>query len=282
MKRPASLIAALSVVAGASVFALSGAIAGASSASATGALPTIALAMDGKSITVTGTPQSGAVTIASTTTGEPQGQPMLVRLNPGASFGQAFGAVGAHRGDPNYFDPYGAIVFDTSAPKGTSSAQTSLQPGSYVALDTVGNNPARWPHASFTVTQAAAPASLPAAQASVKAIEFGFRGPGALHNGQVVRVQNDGFLVHMVDGIGVKNAAAAGKLTALLRAGKDKQAQRLATGFVSFAGPVSQGAMQQQVLHAKPGMYVLVCFMDTQDGREHTRLGMERTIRILK
>jgi hypothetical protein len=97
-----------------------------------------------------------------------------------------------------------------------------------------------------------------------------------------VRVQNDGFLVHMVDGIAVKNAAAAGKLTALLRAGKDKQAQRLATGFVSFAGPLSQGGVQQQVLHAKPGTYVLVCFMNTQDGREHTQLGMERTIRIAK
>lgn len=86
----------------------------------------------------------------------------------------------------------------------------------------------------------------------------------------------------MVDGIAVKNAAAAGKLTALLRADKDKQAQRLATGFVSFAGPLSQGGVQQQVLHAKPGTYVLVCFMNTQDGREHTQLEMERTIRIAK
>jgi hypothetical protein len=33
---------------------------------------------------------------------------------------------------------------------------------------------------------------------------------------------------------------------------------------------------------ARPGIYVLVCFMDTQDHREHTRLGMERTIQIVK
>ena len=40
--------------------------------------------------------------------------------------------------------------------------------------------------------------------------------------------------------------------------------------------------MQQQVLNAKPGYYVQACFMDTQDGREHTQLGMERVIRIAK
>jgi hypothetical protein len=40
--------------------------------------------------------------------------------------------------------------------------------------------------------------------------------------------------------------------------------------------------MQQQVLTAPPGIYVLACFMNTQDGREHTQLGMERTIRIVK
>jgi len=27
---------------------------------------------------------------------------------------------------------------------------------------------------------------------------------------------------------------------------------------------------------------VQVCFMETQDGRDHTRLGMERIIRIVK
>ena len=69
-------------------------------------------------------------------------------------------------------------------------------------------------------------------------------------------------------------------MTALLQAGKDNQAQKLATAFVPFAGPISPGGLEQSKLQAKPGLYVLVCFMDTQDGREHTQLGMERTIRI--
>ena len=50
---------------------------------------------------------------------------------------------------------------------------------------------------------------------------------------------------------------------------------------MSLLGPASPGAMQQQVLHAVPGYYVEACFMDTQDGREHTQLGMLRLVRIV-
>ena len=46
--------------------------------------------------------------------------------------------------------------------------------------------------------------------------------------------------------------------------------------------PASPGALQQSKLHAKPGYYVEACFMDTQDGREHTQLGMERIVRVVK
>ena len=51
---------------------------------------------------------------------------------------------------------------------------------------------------------------------------------------------------------------------------------------VSFAGPLSTGAFQQETITAKPGWYVQVCFMETQEGVTHTRLGMERALRIVK
>ena len=97
-----------------------------------------------------------------------------------------------------------------------------------------------------------------------------------------MRAENDGFLVHMDVLIGARNKAGAEKIAALLKAGKDNTAQKLATGFVDLMDPASPGAMQQEVLNAKPGYYVQACFMDTQDGREHTQLGMERVIRIAK
>jgi len=70
---------------------------------------------------------------------------------------------------------------------------------------------------------------------------------------------------------------------ALLRAGKDGKAQKLANRqFLALAGTISPGGMQQAVLSAKPGFYVEACFMNIEDGREHTQLGMERLIRVVK
>jgi hypothetical protein len=276
MKRIASLAATATVLG----VLVAGGLAAAASSAASG-LPTLTLALNGKSVTVGGTLQSGAVNVVSTVTKEAQGDPALIRLDPGVSLAQAKAAIKGHGGDFNALDPYGALVFFTTVNKGASnSVQTSLQPGNYVALDANGKH--KNLHATFTVTQAAHPASLPAPKATLQSIEFGFRGPGTLHDDELVRFENSGFLVHMIIAIGVKNTATAAKVTTLLKAGKDNQAGNVASSFLTFDGGLSPGQMQQQVLTAPPGIYVLACFMNTQDGREHTQLGMERTIRIVK
>jgi hypothetical protein len=278
VKRIVLLSAATAIAAAcASTIAANGFAQGASS------LPTITIAMDKTSIAVGGALQSGAVDIRSTTTNEASGSPTVVRLNPGATPDQLFALLGSPAGrDPNNALRVGTIVFDADAPKGTSDVQTTLEPGEYVAFDAAGDNPAKFPRTTFTIAPAAQPAVLPAAQATVRAIDFGFRGPATLHRGDLVRFRNDGFVTHMIAGIRVKDAQAARRVTALLRAGKDSAAQRLAAGFVGFQGPVSPGAVQQEVVAAKPGTYVLACFMDSQDGREHTQLGMLRTIRVVR
>ena len=159
-------------------------------------------------------------------------------------------------------------------------------PGNYVALDfgpnQNSNSSAPPPYANFTVAQATTPAALPQADATISTIEFGFKGATTLKNGSVVRTTNHGYLVHMAVAVGVKNTAQAKKVMALLRAGKDNQAQKLASeAFISLAGVFSPGGVVQQTLHAKPGVYVLACFMDTQDNREHTQLGMLRMIKVV-
>jgi hypothetical protein len=261
------------------------AIAAASGATATaaGTLPTLTLTMTGKSITATSTVAAGAVNVTSIVSGEAAGSPTLVRLDPGVTFEQAFGAVQSHHGDPNALDGLASIVSSPMAPKGTSTAQTALTPGSYVALDTEGGNPSKWPNTSFTVTPNSVPATLPKAQATVGAEEFRFSGPSKLHVGQLVRFENDGYLYHMIIALPVKNKASATALNADLLAGNQKKANKLITGApLQFLGTAGPGGMNQQVLKAKPGYYVLACFMNTQDGRVHTALGMERTIRIVK
>ena len=240
------------------------------------ALPVITVTMTGKTITVGGALQSGGAKVVSTVTGEPAGGPTFIRLHKGVTVAQFLKAA---QGDPNNAALIASIVFSPPAPKGTSSAQVSLRPGHYVAADAGPTPPV---FTTFTVTKAASPARLPAPQARMSSIEFGFRGPGTLHNGDLVRFGNDGFLVHMIVAARGASLAGAQKIAKLLKEGKDRQAFRLATGFATFFDILSHGAFQQQVVHVRPGFWVLACLMDTQDGREHTRLGMERVIHITK
>ncbi len=274
MKRFASLIVVSTAVAACAV-----GLAGVAGASAASTLPTLNVAVTGKTgIAVSGSTVSGAVSITSTFSGKGQGGYGLVRLNQGVSFPEALGAVQSHHGDPNALTPFGSLVVSADAP---GTVQTVLTPGNYVALNLTGNGPSA-NVAQFTVTQSSTPAALPAAAATETSIEFGFKGTNVLHDGTMVRVVNDGYLVHMDTLIGARNKADAEKIIALLKAGKDNKAEKLATGSVDLMDPASPGAMQQEVLNAKPGYYVQACFMDTQDGREHTTLGMERLVRIVK
>jgi hypothetical protein len=259
------------------------AVASGATATAAGTLPTLTLTMTGKSITATPSVPAGAVNVVSNVSGEPVASPTLVRLEPGVTFPQAFGAAIKAGGDPNALDGLATIVANPEALKGTSTVQTVLTPGNYVALDTASNSPQKWPHVNFTVTANPSPASLARPQATVAAQEFRFTGPTKLHDGELVRFENEGYLYHMIIAIPVKNKKNAKALTVFLEAGRDNKAQKLAAGQPSqWMGTVGHGAMHQQVLKAKPGTYVLACFMGTQDGREHTRLGMVRTVQVVK
>jgi hypothetical protein len=270
----------LAIPAGAAVATSAGPASRASTSPAP--LTTITITMTGKKISVTGALQSGGARILSKVTGEPQGAPTLVRLAPGVSLAKFFATLKTAAADPNNLDGVASIVVNASARRGTSSVQAKLGAGTYVALDTVRGNPAMWPLTTFAIAKAAHPAPLPAPKATITAIEFGFRGPGRLHDGELVRFVNHGFLVHMIVYITARSLARAREIARLLRADKEDQATALASGFGTFAGPFSRDGGQQFILRSKHGYYVLACFMETQVGRDHTALGMERVIRIVK
>lgn len=281
LKRFRSLTGAACALAGAGALMIPGAAGAASS------LPTLTVALQGtQGVSVSGSTLSGAVNVVSTFSGHvppgPNSAPAfgLVRLDPGVSIQQAAGAVQSHHGDINALTPYGTLFVSQIAP---GTVQTMLTPGNYVALNITGNGQPGF--APFTVTQSSSPAALPSAAATETTIEFGFQGPTVLHDGTIVRAVNGGWLVHMNDLIRVPNANVGRLVITLLRAGKDKQAQRLLgrnSVSASLIGPASPGALQQEVLNTKPGYYVEACFMDTGDHREHTQLGMERLVRIVK
>jgi hypothetical protein len=247
---------------------------------AASSLPTLTLALTPKTVTVGGSMVSGAVNVVTTVTGEKSDGPGLILLKPGvtpAEFGKFITTL-SPKSAFDAIDPYGSIVFDGTATEGSpTSAETWLQPGTYVAVEN-GNG-----HAVFTVAPSANPALLPAPGAEIDAIDFGFRGADTLHDGELVRFKNDGYLIHMFLFIQANSVADAKKGEALLLAGKTGGGHHLGTGVKGmFAGPLSHGAMQQEVITEPPGVYVIACAMNAEDGREHFQLGMFRTIKIVK
>jgi hypothetical protein len=274
---------ACGVLAAGAPMATIGAIALASSspaAATSSALPKLTLKANGSSLKVSGPKQSGAVDVHQVVSGESHANLILGRLDPGVTYAQVFKVLPKLAKDPNNVEAVGAIVFSSGAPKGSSDVQTSLQPGKYIALDVTGKKTPR--AAKFTITKASSPAKLPKASATTNAIEFGFTGSTVFKRGTLVRGTNQGWLVHMEAFAGAKSKADGQKLLAALKAGKpNKQLRQYLSGsFFSLFGPVSHGAVQQMVLNAKPGYYVEACFMNTQDGREHTQLGMERLVQV--
>jgi hypothetical protein len=270
------------VLAGGSALVLAASLLAAGSAQAA-TLPTLTLAITKTSITVGGTTQSGAVNVASTASGVKEGSAILFLLKPGVTVAELEGALKSGAGkDPNKASKYGTIVFDSEVTPGkTSEAQTILVPGQYVALGGTGEGGPKV-LSPFTVTAATSPAALPTPEATIRSIDFGFRGPATLHDGELVRFENEGFLVHMDVIFPVKSKSAANRAVADLLTGKEKALEKLIIGAPFGAGPISHEAFQQQTITAKPGWYVQACFMETQDAREHTRLGMERVIKITK
>jgi hypothetical protein len=250
---------------------------------ATPTLPTVPVALTSSSITVGDTPQSGGVNVVITATGVKEGGVLLALLKPGVSPAELFAYLEAKKKkDINQSSRFGSIVFSAEAEAGhPNEVQTSLVPGTYAALGSTGEGPPKI-HTSFTVTAAKAPVSLPTPQAIEREIDFGFVGPTTLHVGELVGVENEGWVAHMDAALQVKNLKAAKQVVKLFLAGKEKQAFKLAIGGLNLSGTVSHGAYQQLTINAKPGVYVQACFEDTQDGRAHSRLGMVRIIKIVK
>ena len=259
--------------------------AGTAAAQAASPLPTLDIALGKGTIAVSGSTVSGAVNVVTTAAkGLKEPSPVLVRLNAGATAEELLSLLASKAGqDPNNVVKLGAIVFDGEAKAGaTTEAQTELEPGNYVAVSIEGEGKAT-AHQAFTVAGATTPAKLSAPAATIRTIEFGFTGPSTVKVGQVVRFENEGFLVHMDIAFPVKSRRAAQKAMADFKLGREKALFKLIAGEpLTLFGPLSHGAFQQETIAARPGWYVQACFMDTQDHRQHTRLGMERVLHVVK
>ena len=244
-------------------------------------LPILTLALTKTTVKVGGDEVSGAVTIATTVKGEAMDNPSLILLKPGVTptkLGEVVSKLG-EESDLDVIDRYATIVFDgQDASKGqTTYTEAVLPAGHYVATND-GNG-----FTPFTIAAASKPASLSNPKETLSTIEFGFTGNTTLHDGDLVRFKNDGYLIHMVQAAEVKDVADAKKVEADLLADNVNAAKKYAISpLETWSGPLSSGEQQQYTFNASPGIYVVFCSMNTQDRREHFQIGMYKTVTVVK
>jgi hypothetical protein len=254
----------------------------AASAAGASSLPTLSLSLGVRSLSLAGPQQSGAVDVLVRASAVKQAGAALFRLSPGVSLAEVEALLpGELVGDMSAADRYGSFVLEQEAPtQGSSEVQIELLPGEYLALTLPGEGEAAL-HVSFSVYEALAPTVLPIPEATLRASGTGLHGPSALHDGELVRFEDEGNLVHADFALPVRSVAGARKVLRLLLAGRGKALGGLLAGApVSFAGPLSPGAYQQETITAPPGVYVEVCSTNAQEPRARARRGMDRIIEI--
>ena len=170
---------------------------------------------------------------------------------------EAFVKSKADRGPEQRLDKLGSIVFDAKGtPGGTSEAQTDTaarqlrraqrrrrKPDEPAAHDLHGHG--RRPR----------PPRCPPRRRVEKTIEFGFRGPTTLKVGEVVRFENEGFLVHMDIAFPVKSKRAAQKGLRPSRQARKRRCSSWSPASRSASTARSpRGAFQQETITAEAGL----------------------------
>jgi len=256
------------------------AVASAATGHRSAGLPVVQIAETNGTVTVTGTPQSGATELDFTTdqpakngnTGATIG---VIRLNNGVTPEQFEAGI---KPDGSNLAQFGSLETTADLSKGqTLKIQTILKPAQYVVAD-LDSPPSSNRHTVMQVAQNPTPAALPKAAATVRMKEYKFTGPSTIRRGELVRTVNAGKQQHMAITLKVKNRKQAKLVESLLRKGKDKKAQKLIRGVGDLMDDVSPGAVNQSQVALPKGVWVLACFMTNSKGVEHTRLGMERTL----
>lgn len=246
---------------------------------AQGAPPTVTVTMTAKQITLQGAEalQGGPTRFALRSGDKRDHTFTIAALKPGVTFAEFERVLGRARGP----EPVAKVV--TFEGGGQSRAVTlSLRPGAtYVALDTSGDDPRRFPRASFSVGAAQGTAVAPRPRAEVRLKNFRFEGARTLPREGTVRFRNAGRSPHFTVAFPLKPGADARAAGRAIRGNDERALGRLSGGPPSEPQQVlSPGRVNDQELtFRRAGTYMLVCFFETR-GKGHNELGMYRAVRV--
>jgi uncharacterized cupredoxin-like copper-binding protein len=163
-------------------------------------------------------------------------------------------------------------------PHGTSEATLDLTAGNYVLLCMV-DMPEHMPHfargmaKALTVAPASGtPATMPAADATVRLADYNFTVSGAMNAGHhTVKVQNDGPQLHEVELVRLAPGKTAADVMAWIANPQGPPPGNALGGMTALAPGMSADVS----VDLTPGKYAFLCFLpDAKDGNPHTAHGM--------
>ena len=181
--------------------------------------------------------------------------------------------------DPKDAKRYGEFVASTFVNPGGSYATTVNLPAADYAIIDLTRKPVT--RGFFRTGPEAGTAAAPAPAASVGLDDYRFTGPSTLPSEGVLRVTNDGDVLHHALAFPLRKGVDTKALLRDLKRGKEP-AQRLFSGppsaLVEIVSPGTENAVEAKL---KPGKTLLVCFLqDSARSKPHSALGMAKVVTV--
>jgi hypothetical protein len=238
-------------------------------------VPTVGVTASGSAITLTPAGQlaAGPTRFQFTRSGRRDVEAFLVTLRAGVTVDQFRAALSRNP------DAALGLVFleggaSLSGPTTSRAVTIDLRPGvTYHAVTFAGRANAV---TSFT-TGAASGARAPSPDATIRMVDYGFRGPSRLPRDGRIRVTNDGAAFHFALAFAVRQNVSARRVRRALRGGGDRAIERVVAGPpFEVQSLISPGTINDnEIRFARRGRYAFVCFFGA-----HNRLGMYRIFNV--
>ncbi len=228
---------------------------------------------------------AGLTTIRLVTSGKEMHHATLVKLADGKTMQDFVEAMKKGGPPPDWIEMDGGP--NPPRPGGVTEETQLLEPGNYVIVCLVPS-PDGTPHMAkgmirpLTVVPAATPeattAALPAADITVKLVDYGFESSAPLTAGKhVIRVENDGGQDHEI----VLARLAPGKKVEDLAAWVEKMDGPPPGEPLGGVATIHPGGVGYVTVDLTPGEYGFLCFVpDAKDGKPHVVHGMVRQFTI--
>jgi hypothetical protein len=160
----------------------------------------------------------------------------------------------------------------------------TLKPGvTYAMVQATADNGAKWKYKLFTVGQETSTAVGPVPDATVRLVDYGFRGSKQLPRNGVVRFENRGKQPHFTVAFPLRKGVDTKAAVRAMKKNDEKRFGRMMAGEpVEPQGLITSGAVNDvEFKFAKRGKYVLACFFSAGPrAKPHSARGMVAAVTV--